>query len=996
MLPKAVTKDVAAVARFQREVKAAAKLRHPNIVAADDADEANGVHFLVMEYVEGQDLSAMVKKNGPLPVAKAVNYVLQAARGLEFAHGECVIHRDIKPANLLLDKKGTVKILDMGLARIETGGNAPSEADLTGTGAIMGTVDYMAPEQALSTKHADARADIYSLGCTLYYLLTGKAAYEGETLMARLLAHREASIPSLGADVPEQIQAVFEKMVAKTVEDRYQTMSEVVAALESYSSGQQTSLSMQKSFGTSSSSDALTFLRDIAPRTLYQPKPAKKAVPPKDGKQNKKLILGAVGGAIVVLLLGVVLTITLRHGTLTVEIDEQLGKDVQVAVSQGGQQIKVADAKSGWTLSLAAGKYDLAVQGGDDQFQLDSQAVTVTRGGQVKVKVTLKPAPLAVAPFDAQQARKFQERWARQLGVPIEITNSIGMKLTLIPPGEFMMGSPKEVIEEELKSPDISQWYKDHLSGEGPQHLVRITRPFCLGTYLVTQQEYERVMGANPSWFSATGKGKDKAAGQDTKRFPVECVSWDDAVEFCRKLSEMPAEKAVGRLYLLPSEAQWEYACRAGSMGRYSFSPAGKTVTKEYEENFLRDYAWCSDNCGEMPHTVGAKKPNAWGLYDIHGNVWQWCQDWYDKDYYAKSPVDDPGGPSNGTDRVNRGGAFSNLARDCKSAHRNSGEPRDTLHQYGFRVSLVLADKSLAQPPAAAVPQPQPSANKPSPAVASSGHQSSVQLPGVGSLIGADGKWHLPSGTPQPAIAPFDAAKAKEHQEAWAKHLGVPVEVTNSIGMKLVLIPPGEFMMGSPKDLIEEELKIYGTNDSSYANDLPQEGPRHHVRITRPFYLGVYQVTQEEYQQVMGANPSEFSATGKNRDKVVSQDTKRFPVDNVSWHDCVKFCLKLSEMPAEKTAGQLYALPSEAQWEYACRAGSVGRFSFSLASKATTEDEDNAMLDYGWSHGNSGDMTHPVGLKRANAWGLYDMHGNLGQWCHDRYDKDYYANVTDR
>ena len=290
-LPKAVTKDAAAVTRFQREVEAAAKLRHPNIVAADDADEAGGVHFLVMEYVEGSDLSALVKKNGPLPVTKAVGYVLQAARGLEFAHGECVIHRDIKPANLLLDKKGTVKILDMGLARIETGGNAPSQADLTGTGAIMGTVDYMAPEQALSTKHADARADIYSLGCTLYYLLTGKPAYEGETLMARLLAHRESPIPSLGAEVPEQVQSVFEKMVAKTVEDRYQTMSEVVAALESCSSGQQTSLSMQKSVGTSSSSDALTFLRDLAPRTLYQAKPAKKAAPPKPGKDCKKLTL---------------------------------------------------------------------------------------------------------------------------------------------------------------------------------------------------------------------------------------------------------------------------------------------------------------------------------------------------------------------------------------------------------------------------------------------------------------------------------------------------------------------------------------------------------------------------------------------------------------------------------------------------------------------------------------------------------------------------------
>ena len=146
------------------------------------------------------------------------------------------------------------------------------------------------------------------------------------------------------------------------------------------------------------------------------------------------------------------------------------------------------------------------------------------------------------------------------------------MKLVLIPPGEFMMGSPKELIEEELNARWNDKWYKERLPGEGPQHRVRITKPFYLGMYVVTQEEYQRVMGTNPSEFSATGKGKDKVAGQDTKRFPVEKVSWDDAVEFCRKLSDMPEEKAAGRMYRLPSEAQWEYACRAGSTGRYSFS----------------------------------------------------------------------------------------------------------------------------------------------------------------------------------------------------------------------------------------------------------------------------------------------------------------------------------------------------------------------------------------------------------------------------------------
>ncbi len=271
ILPAVMTKDAAAVARFEREVRAAAKLEHPNIVTAHDSDESGGVHFLVMQLVEGSDLSALVKKSGPLGVEKAVDYILQVARGLDYAHEQGVIHRDIKPANLLVDAKGTVKILDMGLARLENkvGGDAATAAELTASGTIMGTVDYMAPEQALNTKHADGRSDIYSLGCTLHYLLVGKAPYDGETLMEKLLAHREQQIPDLSADglVPAELQTIFEQMIAKHPADRYASMREVVQALEQCRAQlSEPSLAPPKS--SSESLSALTFLRDVslAPR----------------------------------------------------------------------------------------------------------------------------------------------------------------------------------------------------------------------------------------------------------------------------------------------------------------------------------------------------------------------------------------------------------------------------------------------------------------------------------------------------------------------------------------------------------------------------------------------------------------------------------------------------------------------------------------------------------------------------------------------------------
>ena len=243
VLPAAAMKEGDAVKRFQQEVKAAARLTHPNIVTAYDADEAGGMHFLVMEYVQGRDLASLDLEKTKLPVSRAVDYVLQAAKGLEYAHSKNVIHRDVKPSNLLLESDGTVKVLDMGLARFNEQAEPDDETaaeGLTQSGQVMGTLDYMSPEQAQRTKAADERSDVYSLGCTLFYLLTGRPIYEGDTLVAKIVAHRDQPVPSLRAirnDVPKPLEVAFQKMVAKNPKLRHQTMTRVIAALQNFGGG---------------------------------------------------------------------------------------------------------------------------------------------------------------------------------------------------------------------------------------------------------------------------------------------------------------------------------------------------------------------------------------------------------------------------------------------------------------------------------------------------------------------------------------------------------------------------------------------------------------------------------------------------------------------------------------------------------------------------------------------------------------------------------------
>jgi formylglycine-generating enzyme required for sulfatase activity/outer membrane protein assembly factor BamB len=256
------------------------------------------------------------------------------------------------------------------------------------------------------------------------------------------------------------------------------------------------------------------------------------------------------------------------------------------------------------------------------------------------------------------------------------------MRLVLIPAGAFLMGSPDSDPEAH--------------ADEKPQHRVRTTRPFYLGVYEVTQREYERVMGSNPSFFSAAGPGKDRVAGLDTSWFPVEQVTWHQAVAFCRRLSELPQEKQARHVYRLPTEAEWEYACRSGTTTPFPFGHALSSPQANFNGNYPSADAAKGPFLARTTR-VGSYPANAWGLHDMVGNVWEWCADWYGRDYYRVSPTDDPPGPASGSMRVIRGGEWYADARDCRSAFRYADLPDGVFYVMGFRVAMTVSG-SVAPP----------------------------------------------------------------------------------------------------------------------------------------------------------------------------------------------------------------------------------------------------------------------------------------------------------
>ena len=529
----------------------------------------------------------------------------------------------------------------------------------------------------------------------------------------------------------------------------------------------------------------------------------------------------------------------------------------------------------------------------------------------------------------------------------LDLGGGVILEMVKISAGTFQMGSPGG---EAGKSIDETL------------HAVTITKDFYIGKYELTQGQWKALMnGANPSSFK-TGDN-----------YPVENISWNDIYQSGGYLEKINSVKPGGYIgFRLPTEAEWEYACRANKTSAYYW---GASIDG--------DYLWYASNSSSKTHPAGSAPgtakginvANAFGLYDMSGNVSEWCNEWYAGDY-GGSAVTDPAGPATGSQCMFRGGNWYSGANSCRSAVRYGNVPATRNNTLGFRLALTpgqLPSQSKVEAPAIS----------PDGGTFTSAQQVTLTCQTSGATI----KYTTDGSTPSATAGTTYSAAFTVSSSTTVKAIATKIAMTDSnvttttftinlpvtpsgqnisvdlgggMTLEMVRIPAGTFQMGSPAT---------ESGRSSF------EGPQHAVTIANDFYMGKYEMTQGQWKAIMNnANPS-VHKTGDN-----------YPVEGMSWNDICLAGGLLEKINALMPSGYRgFRLPTEAEWEYSCRAGAATPYYWGSLING----------DYCWSSENSGLAAHPVGQKKANAFGLYDMSGNVWEWCQDNWHDNYYDAPAD-
>ena len=972
-LPPELSHDTLEMEDIKANFQLVARLVHQNIAISKNLeyDNSNGNYYLIMEYVAGEDLRSWIRhkrRDDTLNLESVLPVIRQVAEALDYAHEQKIIHRDIKPGNIMIDSEGQVKVLDFGLAaQIHTSMTRVSMA-YHGTS---GTGPYMAPEQWRGRAQG-AAADQYALAAMTYEMLAGHLPFEGSdpTILREAVLN---DTPEELKNMPGCVRTAVTRAMSKEPTERFASCVDFVAAMEG-----------KKFSGSKTKSGNYMWMVVVAVIVLaelagfyyghYRHAEAKHIAEEKNTAKQKRLAeekhqreaeqdarrereqrsssdVEISSTTDLYNFNSMIFYAPLENKASQLPTGQRITTHGNVSYTEvDGIKCAYFDGKSMlsfgqnhilgnspctmciWEYSTSnnadiGAAFFIGKQGvrskrslirHENRLEFDSYhggnlvhlslppkkwnfiACTSDRNG-VKLFVNGQLVSSFLHNLHTQEGHisiggifdendDLEHPWKGYLShariynrclSPQEISQ-LAAELT---PGSENTYSTQRSNEDFTKIITLPggttiemvkvQAGTFEMSAKGGGEVLRsvtLKKDFYIGKTEVTQAQWIAVMGYNPSKF----KGRD---------LPVEMVSWLEAREFCDKLNQN-GKAPAGYKFTLPTEAQWEYAAHGGKMSK-GFKYSGS--------NNVDDVAWYSGNSGRQTHRVGTKKPNELGLYNMCGNVWEWCIG----DWNSNRENQDISRSSAGAGRVHRGGSWMDTESYCRCSGRSGGDFGLRSGNLGFRLALVSDDA-----------------------------QKTVQV------------------------------KNKNFPEM--------ISLPNGTKIEMVKINAGSFIMGSP------EGELGGSS---------LETP-HRVKLTHDYWLGKYEVTQGQYRAVMGNNPSTFKK-GDN-----------YPVEKVSWVDAKKFCDKLNEHYAGKLPhGYRFDLPTEAQWEYACRAGTTT--ALYNGSNLTSKDGYCSNLNsLGWYGKNSGHSTHEVGGKAPNSWGLYDMYGNVEEWCRDWFGT-YGGNATD-
>ncbi|HEV8003457.1 MAG TPA: SUMF1/EgtB/PvdO family nonheme iron enzyme [Planctomycetaceae bacterium] len=993
--------------RFYREARVAATLRHTNICPVFDVGQIDGKHYISMAYIEGRSLSAFIQPDKPQPERQILIVIRKLALALQEAHDHGIVHRDLKPANIMVDKRGEPIIMDFGLAQ-----EARREGDirLTQTGNIMGTPAYMSPEQVEGElDKIGPSTDQYSLGVILYELLTGQLPFRGSMIavMGQILTKEPVPPGQSRSALDPRIESVCLKMMAKNPSERFASTKAVADELATIlKSPAPKATSKEQQPASSPAPSAGDRMRaDVGASQVRKPLKSK-AVTERDLASLEELARKCYSR---------------RDFEQVIQIVERIPED-----KQNAGLVALLEKARGKTdeISFLICEIDEADRLNDGQTALKkADALLAIKPGHHRA---LEAQKMYSGYGEGGAARVgVMEQFRRPLNdggwIPWSAL-AFGLALFGVMSGVVLIYLGRTVVEIDIQDPGVEVAVKGTtLTVTGPDKqsvkvvpgdqeltitcagLETITTSFSLkkggkttvtvsivNSKLVARLENEiapLTLGhEEQKTTSPIASGEKEKKEKEVVKTPSGASKVAVAVPSPAAASPGPnVATTASTRFILPSMVFGEWAIEGDELVQPNLAVwDGFKPGLIFGLNTLSNY----DLTLEVKKTGGR---NAMGIF-FH---WQSIGDYrrfelagnkeLDFSYRYKRKMGRDEGEWKALNYSSnqwyslkvevRGATFRGYLDGVLQFERT--DPRFTHGRIGLYTDGAAARFrriKLCDPRGKALLEGLP-----------------LLLPGRNKATPkTDASESLPSLT-------AGETAAKSDQKRWAEQLKTTVISTNSLGIKLALIPPGEFLMGSSKS---EVGGVYGEL-------------KHAVRISKPFHIGVHEITQSEFKQVLGRNPSFFSNGGGPSEKATGPDTSRHPVEQVTWYDAVEFCNALSQKEGRppyyriagiereadgsiKSAtvsvegGGGYRLPTEAQWEYACRAGTTTPFNFGTACNGVECNCNGNSAEGTNVQGPSLRRTAPVGSYQPNAWGLCDMSGNVWEWCWDVFVWSYY------